>query len=79
LTGGEGTLGVVTKVSILTPPKLASTNVAFLACEDYESCQNALKEAKKQLGEILSAFEFIDRPALDMVILCSTRMLIAQD
>jgi hypothetical protein len=29
----------VTKVSILTPPKLASTNVAFLACEDYESCQ----------------------------------------
>ncbi len=39
LTGGEGTLGVVTKVSILTPPKLASTNVAFLACEDYESCQ----------------------------------------
>jgi hypothetical protein len=41
--------------------------------------QNALKEAKKQLGEILSAFEFIDRPALDMVILCSTRMLIAQD
>ncbi|CAM6041201.1 unnamed protein product [Sphagnum compactum] len=66
--GGEGTLGVVTKVSILTPPKLASINVAFLACEDYESCQNALKEAKKQLGEILSAFEFIDRPALDMAL-----------
>lgn len=29
--------------------------------------QNVLKEAKLQLGEILSAFEFIDRPALDIV------------
>ncbi|ONK75735.1 uncharacterized protein A4U43_C03F19990 [Asparagus officinalis] len=37
--GSEGTLGIVTKVSILTPPKLVSTNVAFLACEDFTSCQ----------------------------------------
>lgn len=37
--GGEGTLGVVTKVSILTPPKLSSVNLAFLACKDYLSCQ----------------------------------------
>jgi len=29
--------------------------------------QKVLKEAKLQLGEILSAFEFIDRPALDIV------------
>ncbi|KAG0578372.1 hypothetical protein KC19_4G018000 [Ceratodon purpureus] len=66
--GGEGTLGVVTKVSILVPAKLGSVNTAFLACEDYESCQNVLKEAKMQLGEILSAFEFIDRAALDMAL-----------
>lgn len=38
-TGGEGTLGVVTKVSILVPAKLSSVNVAFLACEDFISCQ----------------------------------------
>ncbi|KAG6533535.1 hypothetical protein ZIOFF_007410 [Zingiber officinale] len=37
--GSEGTLGIVTKVSILTPPKLASTNIAFLACKDFISCQ----------------------------------------
>ena len=36
--GGEGTLGVVTKVSMLTPAKLGAVNVAFLACEDYTSC-----------------------------------------
>lgn len=37
--GSEGSLGIVTKVSILTPPKLFSVNVAFLACQDYFSCQ----------------------------------------
>lgn len=37
--GSEGSLGIVTKVSILTPPKLSSVNVAFLACNDYLTCQ----------------------------------------
>lgn len=36
--GSEGSLGIVTKVSILTPPKLSSVNVCFLACKDYASC-----------------------------------------
>ncbi|KAL2649531.1 hypothetical protein R1flu_017659 [Riccia fluitans] len=66
--GAEGTLGVVTKVSVLTPPKLASVNVGFLACEDYASCQKTFAEAKKQLGEILSAFEFLDRHSLEVVL-----------
>ncbi|KAH9711222.1 D-2-hydroxyglutarate dehydrogenase [Citrus sinensis] len=37
--GSEGSLGIVTKVSIHTPPKLSSVNLAFLACKDYFSCQ----------------------------------------
>lgn len=37
--GSEGTLGIVTKISILTPPRLSSVNLAFLACKDYLSCQ----------------------------------------
>ncbi|KAK9948479.1 hypothetical protein M0R45_004052 [Rubus argutus] len=64
----EGSLGIVTKVSILTPPKLFSVNVAFLACQDYFSCQKLLVEAKGKLGEILSAFEFLDSKALDLVL-----------
>ncbi|KAM0975340.1 hypothetical protein ACFX13_018674 [Malus domestica] len=66
--GSEGSLGIVTKVSILTPPKLFSVNVAFLACQDYFSCQNLLVEAKRKLGEILSAFEFLDSQSLDLVL-----------
>ncbi|KAL4155259.1 hypothetical protein PRNP1_007369 [Phytophthora ramorum] len=66
--GSEGTLGVVTKVSILTPPRSSSKNVALLACEDFESVQKAFVEAKKNLGEVLSAVEFMDRQSLDMVL-----------
>ncbi|KAK9285836.1 hypothetical protein L1049_025037 [Liquidambar formosana] len=66
--GSEGSLGIVTKVSILTPPKLSSVNIAFLACKDYLSCQNLLMEAKRKLGEVLSAFEFLDKESVDMVL-----------
>lgn len=66
--GSEGSLGIVTKVSILTPPKLSSVNVCFLACKDYASCLKLLLEAKRKLGEILSAFEFLDQCAMDLVL-----------
>lgn len=65
--GSEGSLGIVTKVSIFTPPKLSAINVAFLACNDYLSCQKLLLEAKRKLGEILSAFEFLDGQSMDVV------------
>ncbi|XP_031400845.1 D-2-hydroxyglutarate dehydrogenase, mitochondrial-like isoform X1 [Punica granatum] len=66
--GSEGSLGIVTKVSILTPPKLSSVNVAFLACKDYFSCQKLLLEAKRKLGEILSAFEFLDEQSMTLAL-----------
>ncbi|XP_010531060.1 PREDICTED: D-2-hydroxyglutarate dehydrogenase, mitochondrial [Tarenaya hassleriana] len=66
--GSEGSLGVVTKVSILTPPKMSSVNLAFLACQDYLSCQKLLVEAKRNLGEILSAFEFLDDKSMELVV-----------
>ncbi|KAG5517805.1 hypothetical protein RHGRI_038241 [Rhododendron griersonianum] len=66
--GSEGSLGIISKVSILTPPKLSSVNLAFLACKDYVSCQNLLLEAKRKLGNILSAFEFLDSHSMDLVL-----------
>ncbi|XP_077247811.1 FAD-linked oxidases family protein isoform X2 [Tasmannia lanceolata] len=66
--GSEGSLGIITKVSILTPPKLSSTNLAFLACKDYFTCQELLVEAKRTLGDVLSAFEFMDDHSMDMVL-----------
>ncbi|KAK9136290.1 hypothetical protein Syun_015620 [Stephania yunnanensis] len=66
--GSEGSLGIITKVSILTPSRLFSTNLAFLACNDFFSCQKLLLEAKRKLGEVLSAFEFLDSQSMEMVL-----------
>ncbi|KAK5133916.1 hypothetical protein LTR08_007145 [Meristemomyces frigidus] len=59
--GGEGTIGIITKISILCPQRSQAVNVAYFGLESYEKVQQAFREAKKQLGEILSAFELMDR------------------
>lgn len=58
--GSEGTLGIVTGVSILTPPRPKAFNVSFLAVQSFEDVQKVFVKAKKELLEILSAFEFMD-------------------
>lgn len=58
--GGEGTIGIVTGISILCPQRSPAVNVAYFGLESYEKVQQAFKEAKKQLSEILSAFELMD-------------------
>ncbi|KAJ3311250.1 hypothetical protein HDV04_004159 [Boothiomyces sp. JEL0838] len=65
--GSEGTLGIITGVSILTPPKPQSVTVALFGLDSYEKVLEAFKASKKNLGEIMSAFEFFDQPSLDLV------------
>lgn len=65
--GGEGTIGIITGVSILCPQRPRAVNVAFFGLESFEKVQQAYKEAKRQLSEILSAFELMDGKSQDMV------------
>lgn len=58
--GSEGTLGVVTAVSIECAPRPSSVQVVFLGLESYAAVTQVLSKARKMLGEILSAFEFLD-------------------
>jgi len=58
--GSEGTLGVITGVSILCPSRPQVFNVAFLAVSSYEAVQKVFVGARRELSEILSAFEFMD-------------------
>lgn len=58
--GSEGSIGVVTGVSILCPPRPKAVNVAYFGVESYEQLCRAYKEAKGKLSEILSAFELMD-------------------
>ncbi|KAI0873080.1 hypothetical protein GGS24DRAFT_465068 [Hypoxylon argillaceum] len=65
--GGEGTIGMITAVSIQCPQRPKAVNVAFLGADSFEKIQQAFREAKAQLSEILSAFELMDSYSQDMV------------
>ncbi|KAL8953839.1 MAG: hypothetical protein Q9222_000348 [Ikaeria aurantiellina] len=65
--GGEGTLGVITGVAILCPQRPSAVNVAFLGLESFEKVQQTYGEAKRQLSEVLSAFELMDGRSQELV------------
>ncbi len=65
--GGEGTIGIITGISILCPQRSKAVNVAFFGLESFEKAQKAFREAKGQLSEILSAFELMDGQSQDLV------------
>jgi FAD/FMN-containing dehydrogenase len=65
--GAEGTIGIITGVSILCPQRSKAVNVAFFGLESFEKVQKAFIEAKGQLGEILSAFELMDKNSQELV------------
>lgn len=65
--GSEGTLGVITAVSILCPPKPRAVNVAFLGCPGFAEVLQTFSTCKGMLGEILSAFEFMDAECMQLV------------
>jgi FAD/FMN-containing dehydrogenase len=58
--GAEGTIGIITGVSIICPQRSKAINVAYFGLPSFMNVQKAFKEAKLQLGEILSAFELMD-------------------
>lgn len=58
--GGEGTIGIITGISVLCSQRSKAVNVAFFGLDSFEKVQTAFREAKGQLSEILSAFELMD-------------------
>ena len=65
--GAEGTLGIITKIAMSCPRLPSAKNVAFLACDTFDSVQRTLTLAKQELGEVLGAFELMDKEVLDVV------------
>ncbi|KAF8134141.1 hypothetical protein K438DRAFT_1787325 [Mycena galopus ATCC 62051] len=55
--GADGTLGIITPVSILTPPSPQASNNIILALLHFDSMQPLCRTVKRQLSEIISAFE----------------------
>ncbi|KJZ74056.1 D-lactate dehydrogenase 2 [Hirsutella minnesotensis 3608] len=65
--GAEGTIGIITKLSVLCPQRSPAVNVAFLGLSSYQKAQQAFREAKAHLSEILSAFELMDAKSQQLV------------
>lgn len=65
--GAEGTIGIITGVSVICPQRPKAVNVAYFGLESYEQLRRAFLEAKGQLSEILSAFELMDGRSQDLV------------
>ncbi|CCC71326.1 hypothetical protein NCAS_0H00160 [Naumovozyma castellii] len=66
--GAEGTIGVITGVSILAAAKPKALNAIFIGIDSFDTVQNLFLKAKNELSEILSAFEFMDRGSIECTI-----------
>ena len=64
--GAEGTLGLITKVAIQLPTRPKAVNLAFLASESFDAVLDTFRFAKAGLGEIMSAFEFLDGSSMQV-------------
>ncbi|ODO11471.1 hypothetical protein I350_00251 [Cryptococcus amylolentus CBS 6273] len=65
--GSEGSIGIITAISILCPRRPTSTNVAVFSVPSYAACLKVFSQAKAHLGEILSAFEMFDATSYEAV------------
>ena len=65
--GSEGTIGIITGISIQCPLKPTAVNVAYCGVQSFELACKAFVKTKQQLSEILSAFELMDGNSQDMV------------
>ncbi|KAI5813552.1 D-lactate dehydrogenase 2 [Pyronema omphalodes] len=65
--GSEGTIGIITAISIVCPQKPKSQNVAFFGVESFDKVQQTFVKTKQALSEILSAFEMMDSNSQNIV------------
>jgi FAD/FMN-containing dehydrogenase len=66
--GSEGTLGIVTAAALKLFPMPAERVTAFAAVPDVKSAIALLHRMQEATGGLLSAFEFIPRIGLEMVL-----------
>jgi FAD/FMN-containing dehydrogenase len=66
--GAEGTLGFITAATCRLFPRPRGVATAFVAVADPEAAVALHAAARRQLGEVLTAFELMSRYALELVL-----------
>lgn len=65
--GAEGTLGIVTAASLKLFPRPGQIETCLLAVPDAAAALRLFGRARRGLSDLLSAFELLTRPCLDLV------------
>ena len=60
LIGSEGTLALITGVTLAAPRATVAPALAYLACPTWAAVQDVMGLARARLGEALAAAEFVD-------------------
>lgn len=66
--GAEGSLGVITGVSLRLFPQPLETATAFVALHDLDSCLSLLSVIRETSGDAVSSYELIPRLGLDIAL-----------
>ena len=66
--GSEGTLGMITECSLLCPPYPTKKHIAMVTLRTFEDVLKLLHKTKAVLGDILYAFEVMDRGSMELVL-----------
>lgn len=65
--GSEGTLGIITAVTLKLFPRPLTNVTAYCALSNLESCLSLLAIAREQSGDQVESFELLPRIALEMI------------
>ena len=66
--GAEGTLGVITAAALKLFPKPKDQATVFIGVNDPDSALEVLQHLQAATGGLISAFELISRPGLELVL-----------
>jgi FAD/FMN-containing dehydrogenase len=66
--GSEGTLGIITAAVLKLFPRPKSRVVAFIGCDSPHAALNLFEGLRQRAGDQLTAFEFMPRFALEIVL-----------
>ncbi len=62
--GSEGTIGIVTAAVLRLSPRATQSATAFLGCASVEAIVRLFGHARRDLGDLLSAFELMTRDSV---------------
>jgi FAD/FMN-containing dehydrogenase len=66
--GSEGTLGIVTAACLKLFPKATQLETAFLAVESPERAVKLFGRARREMSDLLSAFELLPRQGIELAL-----------